>query len=108
MPCEPLVFAHHPSDKIPVHVLPYGVHRGLVELTVIVRPAPQDWIKHSRQVIQRMFILQLDVPTPYLLPQRFLCAAAYRRGEVDVAPPLFILRGPGSKSEARKSKETLS
>src|SRR5215475_1124981 len=83
MAMKPLVFPPYPVHQGTVHVSQSRIQGRLVKASIVVDPAPQDWIEHARQVLQRFVRLQMDAPAVDGLPHR-LCrfiADPWREGD---------------------------
>jgi hypothetical protein len=62
MALSPRVWPSHPMPHGPVHLPARRVQRRLINATVVVHPATQDWIDHPGPVFQRLIRLSRHAP----------------------------------------------
>ena len=73
------------------------IQGGLVEPTVVLNPAPQDWIPHACQVVDGFVTAQVDLPASHLLAHPLRRFGANCRCEVDEELAEAVLRPSGAK-----------
>ena len=89
MPSQALVFAHQPARQVGVHMFPDGRPRRSMELAIVLLPAPENRIEHSREIGQLLVALQLQMPPSDGLPHGLAGRATDRWREVRVYPAIL-------------------
>ena len=104
MASQLFVFTLGPKDQILVQFAHRRIERRAIISPVILEPASDNWIKHPRQIFNRLVAAVRQVPAPKSVAYRLRCFVRDRGAEIDEKLPLAILGSPRLKAVAEKIK----
>ena len=97
-----LVFPIGPSGQRAIQLPHRRIMRRAIIPPVILEPAPDDRVKHARQIFDRLIAAQMQLPAPNLRPYGLPRLVRNRRAEVDKVLAKAILRSSWPKRIAKK------
>src|SRR5713226_8687616 len=74
------LLAHRARSRFSSH---RRVKRRAIISPVVVDPAPDNWIEHPRQIVDRFVTALLQLPATKLVPDRLGCLVRHRRTEIE-------------------------
>src|SRR5215468_9306211 len=103
-----LVFPRRPPGEHAVEVPPEGIKPRAVKPPIVLKPTPDDRVKHTGKMLKRCVAAQRQLPIANRSPYGLAGFLRNGRTEVDEVLSLPTLRASGTKRIAQKIKLLLS